>query len=250
MNALNNGQMIRLLTFNLHHGGGDRIGRIAELVLSHEPDIAILTEYRISTGLVLSAALTAGGLIHQISSSPPPRQNGVFVATRLPFKPVTEVRYPCPSPRHWLEVEFEGFQLGAIYLGVRSEEYPLFLNWLVDLVNRRRLGSFILAGDFNWLERGDGGNEEPGMVEELSAAGYADAWRRLDPTGREYSWTNHNGTRTRVDYAFLSKRVAGRLAAAWYAHDGREAEVSDHCPLVVDLVRVPVRRFEILRKRP
>jgi exonuclease III len=105
-------------------------------------------------------------------------------------------------------------------------------------------------GDMNWPEMGDGRNEQPGVVEAICELGYVDAWRKLHPTGRDYSWTNHNGTGTRVDYAFLSKWVAGRLAAAWYAHDEREAEVSDHCPLIVDLARATARRFVIRRNRP
>jgi exodeoxyribonuclease III len=241
MDASSNNETIRLLTLNLQHGGGNRIDRIAELVLSHRPDIAILTEYRATTGPALSAKLAAGGLLHQASSEPERPKNGVFVAAHLPFTVVREPKYPSPSPRHWLELQFESFRLGAIYLGVNREEYGDFLDWLVDLINRRMLSSFILAGDFNWLEMGDGGNGVPGMVEELSAAGYTDAWRKLNPTGRDYSWTNHNGTRTRVDYMFLSRRVAPYLTHARYDHDGQNGKVSDHDLLIVEMIS-PISR--------
>jgi exonuclease III len=234
--ASSHDKAIRLLTFNLRQGGGDRIDRIADMVLSHRPDIAVLTEYRVTKGPALGARLAPGGLLHQASSEPERPKNGVFVAARLPFTVAREPNYPSPSPRHWLEVKFDSFRLGAIYLGVRRDDYNVFLDWLVDLVNRRRLSSFILAGDFNWLEMGDGGNGAPGMVEELGAAGYADAWRKLHATGSDYSWTNHNGTRTRIDYLFLTRQLAPLIVAARYLHGEENTAGSDHEPLVVDLM--------------
>ena len=80
-----------------------------------------------------------------------------------------------------------------------------------------------------------GGLDGPGPVEDLCEMGYVDAWRRRNPTVRDYSWTNHNGTRTRVDYVFLAKPLAPMLTNAFYDHDGTGTTVSDHDPLIVDL---------------
>lgn len=230
-----NNNMIRLLTFNLRQGGGKRIDRIADMILSHRPDVTVLTEYRVTTGPALGARLALGGLTHQASSEPERAKNGVLIASRLPFRSVANAGSPSPSPQHWIEAEFKYFRLGAIYNAVHQDGVEAFRGWLCDLMVARRSRSFILMGDLNWLEMGDGGNEQPGAVEWLRDLGYTDAWRKLNPGAREYSWTNHNGTRTRVDYAFLSRRISGRLVGAQYVHVERESELSDHCPLIVDL---------------
>jgi exonuclease III len=190
-------------------------------VTRHRPDIAVLTEYRVGAGEQIAERLKAEGLVHQGSSNPPAGQNGVFIASRLPFKLSRNGHDPVPSPQHWLEVEFKDFDLGAIYNRAPDEVDRLFGRWLGDLVVQRRRESFLLAGDMNWLEVGDGGNETPGWVEWLRDLGDVDAWRYLNPSGREYSWTNpsHHATRTRIDYVFLSPCVAPRLSNAVYVHD-------------------------------
>jgi exonuclease III len=226
---------VRLLTFNIRQGGRSRMEAITETITRHDPDIAVITEYRASTARVLPERLVAHGLVHHASSDPHMSENGVFIASRFPFRLVQDPDRPSPSPRHWLEAEFKHFRLGAIYNAVHQAGWQAFQAWLLDLMLARRHSRFVAMGDFNWLEMGDGGNQREGIVECLRELGYVDAWRKLNPDVHEYSWTNHNGTRTRVDYAFLSPRVARRLARVWYIHDERECDISDHCPLVVDL---------------
>ncbi|MBK6433920.1 hypothetical protein [Candidatus Amarolinea dominans] len=113
---------IRLLTLNLRQGGRSRIEGVVRTVLGHRPDIAVLTEYRATPGPALGAQLAAGGLVHQASSEPERPKNGVFVAARLPFRVFPDACHPSPSPRHWLQVRFAHFDLGAIYAvyGVRK----------------------------------------------------------------------------------------------------------------------------------
>lgn len=231
---------IRLLTYNIRQGGGKRVDAIAARVLSYEPDIVVLTEYHASMGSVLARKLAADGLVHQATSNPPPRQNGVFVASRLPFTPAPEREPPCPSPRFWLEVDFTGFRLGALYNGttynrLSKDVSEAFLGWLAESLFARTQQPFIVAGDFNWLAMEKGGISQPGPVEDLCDAGYVDAWRRLNPNAWDYSWTNHNGTRTRVDFIFLTQPLASMLANAFHAHDDSGTSVSDHDPLIVDL---------------
>ncbi|MGB3216423.1 MAG: endonuclease/exonuclease/phosphatase family protein [Anaerolineae bacterium] len=240
---------IRLLTLNLRQGGRSRIEGVVRTVLGHRPDIAVLTEYRATPGPALGAQLAAGGLVHQASSEPERPKNGVFVAARLPFRVFPDARHPSPSPRHWLQVRFAHFDLGAIYNGLWGEGNAAFAQWLEGVMLRNRRRSFILAGDLNWLEVGDGGNESPGWVEWLRDLGYSDAWRRLNPSGREYSWTNHNGTRTRVDYVFLSRRIAPYLTDARYDHDRQNGNVSDHDPLIVEMMApAPSLMHRVLRR--
>jgi exonuclease III len=231
---------IRLLTYNIRQGGGKRVDAIVARVLSYDPDIVVLTEYRTSTGSVLARKLADHGLVHQATSNPPPRLNGVFVASRLPFTPSPEREPPCPSPRFWLEVDFPQFRLGALYNGtiynrLAKDLREAFYSWLAESLFTPTQQAFIVAGDFNWLAMEEGGLSQPGPVEDLCDAGYVDAWRQLNPNAWDYSWTNHNGTRTRVDFVFLTQPLAPMLANAFHAHDDSGTSVSDHDPLIVDL---------------
>lgn len=39
---------VRLLVWNIRHGGGERIPRILDTLDRHQPDVVVLTEYRIN----------------------------------------------------------------------------------------------------------------------------------------------------------------------------------------------------------
>ncbi len=224
---------VRLLTFNIRQGGRSRLDAISDTILRHDPDIAVLTEYRASTAKVLPAQVAARGLTHQTATEVQGSENGICIVSRLPFRLVTDSRNPCPSPRHYLEAQFQGFRLGAIYRPMRNVDFDAYAEWFVNLLWKRRRTSFVITGDFNILEPSDKARTEgAGFISDL---GFVDAWRLLHDGETDYSWTNHNGTRTRIDYAFLSPRVAPRLTAAWHPHDEGELAVSDHCPLIVDL---------------
>jgi exonuclease III len=132
MNPSTSGKAIRLLTLNLQHGGKSRIEGIVQTITRYRPDIAILTEYRVGAGEEIAQRLKADGLFHQASSDPPPGGNGVFIASRRPFKMSGDGNSPVPSPQHWLEVQFREFGLGAIYNRVPDRAGALFGKWLSD----------------------------------------------------------------------------------------------------------------------
>src|SRR5262245_45388589 len=74
---------MRLLTWNLRHGGGAaRMPRIALAILSHRPDVVVLTEWRRTTGGQIAGVLADHGLKHQVCTDPPHGRNGVLVAAR------------------------------------------------------------------------------------------------------------------------------------------------------------------------
>lgn len=225
----------RLLTFNLRQGGSSRLDSIVTDISRHSPDVAVLTEYHAKPGTRLKSMLEANGLVHQASSEPTGSQNGVLVAARRPFSVQRDEAHMPPDPRHGLVVEFADFGLGAVYLPM-YDAYEPHMDWVRKVAHQRRKQPFAFVGDFNTL-----------WLEKLGSGGFVDAWRRLNPNGDEYSWTNNNGTRTRIDYAFLSRPMLSRLAAAYYVHDDHENKISDHHPLIVELSNGPTRPRTPLR---
>jgi endonuclease/exonuclease/phosphatase family metal-dependent hydrolase len=76
---------------------------------------------------------------------------------------------------------------------------------------------------------------ERGVTEQgLRDLGFADAFRALHGWEvKERSWTYPNGGGYRLDHLLV--RGAADVRAAAYAHDLRQAGLSDHSPLAVDV---------------
>ena len=77
---------MKILTWNVRHGGGSRAVQCAERVVELNPDIAIITEFRNnSAGETIQAILTEAGFSHLEHPKAQPRQNSVLVAARYEF---------------------------------------------------------------------------------------------------------------------------------------------------------------------
>ena len=55
---------MRLLAWNIQHGGGARMTRIVEEISAYDPDVIALTEFRAGPGAALCGALKEIGLPH------------------------------------------------------------------------------------------------------------------------------------------------------------------------------------------
>jgi exodeoxyribonuclease-3 len=73
---------------------------------------------------------------------------------------------------------------------------------------------------------------------ELETLGWIDAWRHFHgPTRKEWSWV-YPKRRTygyRLDHAFCTPALVERLTSCRYSHREREARLSDHSLLLLDL---------------
>jgi exonuclease III len=225
---------------------------IALAILDHRPDIVILTEYRRTTGGQIAAVLADHGLNHQVCTDPPAGRNGVLVAARTPISGWSACRAESlfskadrrhPATDHRLvEVDLPelGVGLAALHIppdGDRTRE--TVFGAAVEAARRRRDQAFILMGDFNagrhHLDEAGATFSCTRLFGTLAALGYADAWRTLHPSGREYTWFSHEGGGFRIDHCFVSGPMAGRLSACWHSHKERENGLSDHSILVAAL---------------
>lgn len=78
---------MRLLCWNIKHGGGSRWQRIVDAIAKHEPDIIVLPEYRHNkSGACIRQHLEELGLVHQFASVSVPKKNGVLIASRFEFE--------------------------------------------------------------------------------------------------------------------------------------------------------------------
>ena len=239
---------MRLLAWNILQGAPKRAAPVAAAILEHEPDVAVLTEYHPGRSVSVAAALSAAGLPHHFSA-PAGYGYEVFVASRTPLEASGDRQVPDAAIGGYLEVRAPAHEviIAGAYVPVISAvplaEKRAFWRILHEAASRNLAKPFVLIGDFN---TGDfpGDKEQPGRpfsctpeYRRMGELGMVEAWRTLNSEVREYSWRSNRGAGFRIDHAFVSPPLRARLTGARYSHKEREARVSDHSMLIIELAR-------------
>lgn len=244
-----------VLAWNIQHGGGTRSGRIVDALISHQPDVIALGEFRTKRGGPICGALAESGWTHRVSTGPAGSGNGLCVLSRTPLS----ARRPCASlpekSGSWLDVDLPeyGFGIGLLHIlcsaprsgTMRAGEAKMrFWDAVIRASRRRRGEPFLFVGDWN---TGAHRLDEPGKTfigqehfAKLSATGWTDLWRTRNPDVREWTWYSKfkGGARAngfRLDHAFASPCLSARVTSCRYSHDEREAGISDHSILLVEV---------------
>ena len=241
-----------LLCWNILQGGGARRARIVEEVTAYDPDVIALTSFRARPGAALKEGLGERGWEFCETTDPPENRNGIAVFARAAMR-----RRPCAAPRgesaRWLDLDLPEFGIGigvlhimAAAAGKKSPEAAAKLRFwdaVLEAAAARLREPFLFLGDWNTgLHRLD----EPGSLfigaehfARLSALGWTDLWRHHNPGDTEFSWYwkahGVRGNGYRVDHAFASPALAARVRACRYSHTQRDAGISDHSLMLVEV---------------
>jgi exodeoxyribonuclease-3 len=230
---------IRLMCWNIRHGGGARVERIYSAIRAHRAEIVVLTEFRDnSPGRFLRESLASGGWVHQASSAPPPRANGVLIASRDAFVSHEQGDDVPPDRHRWVTVQFENFGLTGTYFPSLHAKVPHW-EYMLRVAARNSGGRHIVFGDVNtgknYIDEARSVFHYGDYIDRMAALGWPEAWRYLHPTGRQYSWYSHKKNGFRIDHAYVSPALVPNLRQARYSHRGRKEGISDHSALVVEL---------------
>jgi exodeoxyribonuclease-3 len=243
---------VRILSYNIWDGGGERLDEIAAVIEGARPDAVALLEATPDASAALGAALGMEVVFGEGNSI-----FDVHVAwlSRRPIRHSHNHRLPALAKTLLeLEVAVEGspLHLFATHLTSRHEEeaHPRTGEIRAILGVLGGLGDMphLLVGDFNALAADDPVGTPPSGVEPrgdavpgaartvlapLAAAGYVDCYRSLH---REPGFTYPaDSPWLRLDYAFASPRVAPRVASCDVVSGARAARASDHLPIYVEL---------------
>ena len=240
---------MKILIWNIMHGGGRRAPAIVEYVRSGRPDIFLLTEFRgTPPSRELASRIEELGLPHQLSttSESRPAKNALLLASRWPLGRVHWRRPPEPEERRLLAHirAPTPITIAAIHVPNRVSgiKYP-FLDAIRDLALRWRGGGAIVAGDFNTGRIGEDesvkcfNRREDDFMTIMSKAGWADAYRSVHGQKRAYTWRAPGGGGSfRLDHAFINRHARNRLLDAridWPT--GNPRPPSDHAALWITL---------------
>ena len=247
---------IRILSWNIRHGGGVRLPRIVEAISAYQPDVIILCEFRLSGDAFLRKALFEQGYGSVVRGGCPRKCNGVVIASKLPLKRKRILSRRVELPHRMVVAEFEDLHVVGVYLPNLLRKTPY---WDAILRSGRHFRSrpTLLIGDFNTTRHFV---DEPGEVcktsqymDLIESAGFRDLWRDRNPDGREYSWYSHRQNGYRLDHAFFSHSLAARVYRVWYSHGERQAGLSDHSIVLADIsttAALPIRRVAPLASQP
>lgn len=231
---------LRILTWNLRHGGGTR--RMPEIILAlahHNPDIAMLSEFRGAPGGNVRALLADRGLPHHLIAPARDTENRVMIASRWPLLAITaDADFPAGCNR-WLAARVPDLDLtlAAVHVPDDSRRTEKLACWqfLVDFARKNAKLPCLVAGDFNSGRKGSDADEPlagAALLGTFSTLGMCDVWRALHPDSRERSWHGHRGESSRIDAIFASEPLRKSLSDAYFSHAEREQGISDHSPLI------------------
>lgn len=247
---------LRLLTYNIRHGGVGRADAIAAVIRDCAPDIVVLQE---ATRPDVVKTLAAEGGFSEHGSH---RGQSLGYLSRVPIARAVW-RRPLLSRHAFLElapadrdVHIVGVHLSAVHAAWTERRRLMELASLLRTVRARQTGFHVLAGDFNTLAPGErldvqrlpprlrpfvwlsGGSIRWKTVAAVLAAGYADAWRHLhgDAAADQAGWTFPTwDPHLRLDYVFAPGAHAGRVTRCEVVTTAGVAAASDHLPLLAEL---------------
>jgi exodeoxyribonuclease III len=236
---------MRLLTWNIRHGGKNNNERIIDTLIGHDADLIVITEYREEHGERIKKILYENGWKNQLSSEPPVKTNGILVLSKYEISKA-EIGYKMPEAGHrWLDFCFKDFDLEvlAIHIPNFTDKWGKEEFWkaVVDFARGKDDENVIIMGDFNTGLKIDAEGvpfKQGEYMEELNRLGWIDAWRYLHPEVKEFTWYSSAGNGFRLDYAYLAPGLKEKLVGARHSHGERVEGVSDHSGLVVEVVSI------------
>jgi exodeoxyribonuclease III len=244
--------MIRLLTYNILHGGGARIDAIAQVINAVAPDLVLLQE------------ATSAANVEQIAEATGMADFRTFQRQSLGFLSKKKVSFaqwirPRISRHAFLEVVPAGDELrvfavhlSAVHAAWTEKRRVLELRELLKSVDRHREGFHVLCGDFNTVAPGDewnadklpfrlkpfiwlsGGTVRWQTIQTVLDAGYVDAFRMKHPGDPGLTLPTPN-PHIRLDYVFVPQAYSSRVMSCEVVRHPSAAKASDHFPVVADL---------------
>ncbi|MFL6042590.1 MAG: endonuclease/exonuclease/phosphatase family protein [Gaiellales bacterium] len=240
---------MRVLAWNFLHGGGKRIPSLAAAVLSHAPDVCVMAESRTNGQRVFADLMAAEGYTHVATSDTVSGKNGVLVASRTPFTQLRVPQAPIYQQR-WLRVKLNEYAITLLAchvppkISIGAEAKRAFWQTLLAHAADHINGDQMIIGDLNtgapYRDEHRATLYSADQFQQLEALGWIDAWRCFHgPAKKEWSWVypRRRSYGYRLDHAFVTPSLSRQLMACRYSHHEREAGISDHSILLVDLDR-------------
>lgn len=244
---------LRLLTYNIRHGGTGREEPLVRVIDACAPDIVVLQEA--VRPRIVERLARVSRMAHWAAM---PRQSLAFMS-RIEIAAYQWHR-PRLSRHAFLEIvpratecRVFGLHLSAVHAAWTERRRVFELRALLRSIAAHQHGLHVLTGDFNTLAPGEildprqlphrlralvwlsGGRIRWRTIQVVLDAGYVDAFRTLnaasDPGLTFPTWNPH----VRLDYAFVPGAFVNRLKQCEVVRTAEAPSASDHYPLLTVL---------------
>lgn len=242
---------LRVVFWNIRHGGGSRASKIVEHIREWNPDIIALAEFRgTAPSRSIARALSDARYAHQMSTinGDEPTWNALFLASKFCLAQVNIQGAPA-TDLYWLlgKVATDPpIHIGVVHVPLDKYIPGFWLEYRQSLLNIAegwKLGPSLFVGDMNSAISGldeeteySHGYKDTFMY-PLERLGWRDPFRALHPTVDAPTWISHIGRGFRLDQAFVNRELQSCVSSCTYDWGGvgDKGKVSDHAALILDL---------------
>ena len=224
-----------------------------------EADVVCLQEIKAQIDKIPAELQNPAGYFSFYNPAQKPGYAGTAVFTkRKPLKVITKIGFKqFDNEGRMLRLDYSDLILINFYLphggrskenlGYKLEVYKYLFGYLGKIKNK----PVVLVGDFNIAHEEidlarpkDNKNnimftpQERSQIDKLVEMGFTDTFRRLHSAEKKYTWWPYFANARvrdlgwRIDYAFVSKKLAAKLKRAEILTD---VLGSDHCPVRVEI---------------
>ena len=234
---------MKILSWNILHGGGKRALDILEAIEEEQPDIVTLQEFRHgSSKQILLDGLNEMGLDEQfVPDTNSARENSLIIASSYNFQATVfpkDSELPARAIRAFFP-DLAELNLIAAHLPQKAKQPP-YLHALNDLDKTFLEENSVIIGDLNvgipFEDSETKSFEHTFLFQQLLRDGWVDAWRSRNKDEREFTWIStkqKNGFR--YDHALVSSCLNNKISDMRYNHEVRLNKLSDHSYLIVEM---------------
>ncbi len=252
--------MLRILTYNILDGGGNREALLLEVLRAKAPDVVILQEV-FEAGLLAEFA-TAMGMHYFFAKGNSIRHLGLL--SRYPIRsPRSHNPFPIRCAILEAQIELEagpplqiiGIHLAPFVAWYREIWRALELRIILRLASQYANKPLLIAGDCNaiapndrvewvdsippwlkWMLRLQGGRVFHVAIRRILTAGYTDSFRYVHPAVDGFTLPTPE-PHARLDYIFVNDHLRPKLQNCEVVRDVPDVDrASDHYPVFGDFV--------------
>ena len=233
---------MKIISWNILHGGGKRAPDILKAIAKEKPDIVTLQEFRHGSSKdILLNGLNDLGLNEQfVPETTNARDNTLIIASSYHFQAQLfpkDVGIPARAIRAFFP-DLNELNLIAAHLPQKKKQPP-YLHALIDLDKTFLTENSMIIGDLNcgipFEDSETKSFEHTFLFQQLLRDGWVDAWRSRNKKKKEYTWIStkqNNGFR--YDHALVSPSLDQAIIRVSYNHEIRTNKISDHSMMIVE----------------
>lgn len=211
---------MKIITWNIRHGGGARINRIIDRIQSHNADILVITEYRNNTkGKELKNNLAENDYKFQAAPEIDIKKNTLMIASKTDFEVQLFENQLQEEYHRVVKIGNDHLSLYGVYFPQKMQKKKIF-EFMVEEMDIVIGKPTIFIGDYNtgkpFTDEAKNTFSCSNYMDIIEQKDHVDVWRFINKDKLEYSWYSNAGNGFRIDHAFINKSFLNKVSDCFY----------------------------------